>query len=315
MNPPPDQCNGKRPGILVTSLALLGVLVLYPVTGAVLTLFATGGRGIDPDFRLLDPAMIPELRWAQAVGQLLALGIPAFLLAWPLSGGRSPFGSRNLSWLGIGPLPEVRMLVAAAVGMLLLQPLMYSITEAQNLVLPYLGDVGRAMLRDQDRLELFIRKLTASDSAVGFLGVAFVLVVTPAFCEELFFRGYVQKSFSLSLDPAKALFLTGFVFALFHFEPSNIIPLTLLGWYIGYIYQKSGSLAVPAIAHGTNNLAALLFLEGDSWISGLPVFRGGLGIMSMWQWWVFVVVCLAAFIVLIRRFPEPAASAQTDINA
>ncbi|NTV02703.1 MAG: CPBP family intramembrane metalloprotease [Chlorobiaceae bacterium] len=314
MNPLAEHQTAKRPGILSTSLALLGVLVLYPLAGALLTLLATGWRGIDPDFSLLDPAVMPRIRIAQAVGQLLALGIPALLLAWRHSGSRTPFDSLNLAWLGIGPRPGLRALATASAGMLLLQPLMYSITEVQNLGLPYLGEAGRAMLRDQARLEMFIRKIAASDSFVGFLGVAAVLVATPAFCEELFFRGYVQKSFSSRLSPAKGVVLTGFVFALFHLEPSNIVPLTLLGWYIGYIYQKSGSLAVPAIAHGTNNLLALLFLEAEPRLSGLSMTGEGQGLVSMWRWWAFVLASLALFFVLIRRFPEPAAALQSDIN-
>ena len=314
MNSYDEPRGGKSPGILATSLALLGVLVLYPLAGALLTLLATGWRGINPDFRLLDPSMMSRLRVAQAVGQLLALCVPALLLAWRHSGARSPFESRNLSWLGIGPRPGSASLLAAAAGMLLLQPLMYSITEMQNLGLPYLGEAGQAMLRDQERLELFIRKIAASDSFAGFLGVAVVLVATPAFCEELFFRGYVQKSFSARLSPVRGVLLTGFVFALFHLEPSNIVPLTLLGWYIGYIYEKSGSLAVPAIAHGTNNLMALLLLEIEPWFAGLPEAWRSQGMVSMWQWWVFVLACLILFFLLIRRFPEPAVSAKFDIN-
>jgi hypothetical protein len=314
MNPDDKPRGGKSPGLLATSLALLGVLVLYPLAGSLLTLLATGWHGIDPDFRLLDPAVMPRLRMAQAVGQLLALCVPALLLAWRPSGGRSPIDSRTLSWLGLGPRPGVGVLLAASAGMLLLQPLMYSITEVQNLGLPYLGEAGQAMLRDQERLELFIRKIASSDSVTGFLGVAAVLVATPAFCEELFFRGYVQKCFVVRLSPAKGVVLTGFVFALFHLEPSNIVPLTLLGWYIGYIYEKSGSLAVPAIAHGTNNLAALLLLESEPRLSGLPVAWQSQGVVSMWQWWAIVLASLILFFLLIRRFPEPVASVKFDIN-
>ena len=314
MNPLVETGSGRRPGILSTSLALFGVLLLYPLAGALLTMLATGWRGIDPDFRLLDPAVMSRLRIAQAVGQVLALAIPALLLAWRHSGSRTPFDAENLSWLGLGTRPGPGILAAASAGMLLLQPLMYSITELQNLLLPYLGEAGRAMLRDQGRLELFIRKIAASDSVPGFIGVVAVLVATPALCEELFFRGYVQKSFSVALSPAKGLLLTGFIFALFHLEPSNIVPLTLLGWYIGYIYRKSGNLAVPAVAHGTNNLAALLFLEGEGRLSGLPVASGSYSLVSMWQWWLFVAASCALFVLLIRRFPEPAASANSDIN-
>jgi hypothetical protein len=300
---------GKPPGMLFICLVLIAMLVLYPLAGAALTLLATGGRLVGLDSGNLDVAMLPRLRAAQAIGQVLALALPAILLAGRHSGSRTPFSAGNFAWLGISWPVRLLQLLMASAGMLLLQPLMYSIVEVQNLLLPFFGEAGKAMLRNQQRLDQFIRWIASSDSLPGFMEVAAVLALTPALCEELFFRGYVQKSFSSILSPLRAVLLTGFVFALFHMEPSNLLPLTLLGWYIGYIYLKSGNLAVPAVAHGTNNLAALLFLQGDRLISGIPLLSGGQGIVSMWQWWVFVLVSLVLFFVLLPRFTEPTASA------
>jgi hypothetical protein len=315
MDPLTEPQEVKSPGIMFTSMVLLAVLVLYPLAGGGLTLLATGGRLVDPDFRMFGTSILPRLRAAQAAGQVIALALPALLLAWRFSGSRTLFGKANLSWLGLGRPAGFVPLLKASAGILLLQPLMYSITEVQNLGLPLLGEAGRAMLHDQERLDLIIRKLTAFDSMPGFLEVALVIVATPALCEELFFRGFVQKGFSSSLPPVKAIFLSGFVFALFHMQPSNVLPLTLLGWYIGYIYLKTGNLAVPAAAHGTNNLAALLFLQAELRFSGLSLTEGGPGIVTMWQWWVFVLVSLVIFFVLMRRFHVPTASAQFDNNA
>ncbi|NTU58016.1 MAG: CPBP family intramembrane metalloprotease [Chlorobiaceae bacterium] len=311
MNSLAEQKGFKRPGLAGTSLVLLSILIAYPISGMILTKLVAGGRSIDPDFQWIDATVLPRLLAAQAVGQILVLGLPVFWLARRVTGSGA-FERANLAWLGIGRRGGVRSLVMAATGILLLQPFLYSIVELQNLILPLLGEAGRDMLRDQTRLDLFIRKIAGGGSLSGFLAAAAVLVLTPAICEELFFRGFVQKSFAGILTPNKAVLLTGLVFALFHMELFNLVPLTLLGWYIGYIYVQSDDLTVPAVAHGTNNLAALVLIQVQARLGVTDSGTAASGLLVMWQWWVFVVLSLIVFFLLIRRFPERPASADAD---
>lgn len=312
MNPRSESQAGSRPGLLYISMVLLAMLVLYPLAGAALTMAVTGGRLLDSSINMFDSTMLPRIRAAQAVGQFLVLALPVFWLARRFSGSSTLFSPTNLRWLGVVSEGRLRPIVTAGFCMLLLQPLMYTIAEFQNMLLPFLGETGKTLMRQQELLELFIRKLSASSSLPEFLSVAGVLVLTPAICEELFFRGYVQRAVSENLSPARGVLLTGFVFALFHMEPVNILPLTLLGWFIGYIYRKTGNLAVPAVAHGMNNFVALLLLEVDLRFSGLSLSSGDAGILLLWQWWAIVLVSLALFFMLMRRFPETAASVQSD---
>jgi uncharacterized protein len=312
MNSMPEKRGGRLLGLFYIVLALLVLLVLYPLVGVILTMAATGGRLINPGFVSIDAETLARLRAVQAVGQVLVLALPVFWIARWFSGSRKPFGPVNLRWLGIAAPRKAASLAAAAAGMLLLQPAMYTIAELQNRLMPLFGEKGREFLQEQERLELIIRTLASAGSFPEFLAVAAVLVVTPAICEELFFRGYVQKGFSEYLAPGRAVLLTGFVFALFHMEPTNIVPLTLLGWFIGYIYQKSGSLAIPATAHATNNLMALLLLQFDLRFNGASLSDGDARILFMWQWWAVVLACLALFFLLAGRFPETAASGQPD---
>ncbi|NTW51426.1 MAG: CPBP family intramembrane metalloprotease [Chlorobiaceae bacterium] len=306
MNSVPDMPDVKRPALVGTIMVLLSILVAYPLVGSILTMLVARGRTMDSDFRWIDGSVLPLLLAAQVIGQLVVLALPVFLLARRYSGGHL-FDRANLSWLGIGNSANLRAALRAAAGMVLLQPFLYSIVEVQNLLLPFLGETGRDMLRDQARLDLFLRKIAGEASPGGFLAAAAVLVLTPSICEELFFRGFIQKSFAQILTPNKAFLITGFVFALFHMEWFNLVPLTLLGWYIGYIYVKSGDLSVPAVAHGTNNLMALVLLKAE----GLPGLAGAgdasVGLLVKWQWWLFVLFSLVIFFLLIRRFPEKAA--------
>jgi membrane protease YdiL (CAAX protease family) len=302
------------PGLVHLAIVLCAILVLYPLAGYVLTMIATGARPIVPDAGAPDPSLLSRIRFAQVAGQLLVLALPVFWLAKRFSGSPSAFGRGNLIWLGFVRPSGFRPLLAAACGMLLLQPLMYTVVELQNLALPMLGPAGLELLRQQAQLESFIRKLAGFGSFPEFLAVTGMLVATPALCEELFFRGYVQRAFMGRLRPGAAVFLSGFVFALFHMEPANIVPLTLLGGFIGYIYRKTGTLAVPGAAHAANNFAALMLLRAESHFPGVSISGQGATIVSMWQWWALVLVSLVLFFRLVGRFPGDAPPTQPDNN-
>lgn len=314
MNSQSEPRSVARPGLVHLSIVLCAVLVLYPLAGYLLTMIATGARPIALDAGGLEPTLLSRIRLAQVAGQLLVLAMPVFWLARRFSGSPSAFGRDNLVWLGIVRPSGIRPLFAAASGMLLLQPLMYTVVELQNLLLRQLGPAGIELLRQQERLELLIRKLAGVGSFPEFLAVAGMLVATPAICEELFFRGYAQRAFMARLRPGVAVFLSGFVFALFHMEPANIVPLTLLGWFIGYIYRKTGTLSVPAVAHAANNFVALMLLLAESRIPGLSISGGDAAIVSMWQWWVLLLVTMVLFFMLMRRFPGEVPSRQPDNN-
>lgn len=312
-----DSQSPASAGFVPNSLVLLSALVAYPLAGALLTSLLTGGVPADSDFRWLEGSMLARFRAAQALGQVVVLGLPVFWLARRYSGSARPFSVINLSYLGIGNSGNPLQLFFAAAGMLLLQPFLYSLVEVQNLLLPYLGETGVQMLRENERLELFIRKLAESDSVGGFLMVAGVLVLVPACCEELFFRGFIQKNYGLAFSPNTSVLFTGFVFALFHMEPANFLPLTLLGCYIGYIYMKTDNLAVPVVAHGINNLAALLFLQKGEWPSGAAGVPEGAALLASWYWWGIVLCSSGLFFMLMVRFSGSALPRQNmnDNNA
>jgi len=310
MNFTDDSKQCRHPGLFDTALVLLSVLAVYPIAGSLLTVLVTGGVSLGEGFRGLTGPVVSKLLAAQALGQIAVLALPVFWLVSRFSGG-GLFGRATLSWLGIGKQGGVRLALMAGAGMLLLQPALYSIVELQTLLLPYLGTLGKTLASEQAVLDQFIRILAGDASIGGSILSALVLVLTPAFCEELFFRGYIQKSLAVNLDPRRAVLFTGVVFALFHMEWFNFAPLTLLGWYIGYIYLKSDNLLVPAIAHGTNNLAALVLLKTGV-DSGGGATDAASGVVGYWPWWVLVAVSLFLFFLLIRSFPVRPALQDAD---
>ncbi len=120
--------------------------------------------------------------------------------------------------------------------------------------------------------EFFIRKLNIPDflaqlnaqiftsySSQELLFLIVAVCITPAVCEEMLFRGYVQRTLERTLG-MKSVFITGVIFGLYHMQPLNLMSLSFLGILIGYFYYRSKSLVPCIFAHFTNNLLAVLSL-------------------------------------------------------
>ena len=244
-----------------TSATLLVVLVLYPLFGAAIMSLVLPEAGSGEAFSWFDKQDLPAIRTVQVVGQVFVLVLPVFFLAGLHTGERRPFSKKNLEFLGLGHKVSGYGVLLAVIGVLLLQPFIYVVIEGIGYLLPYLGEFGEGLLEDQQRLERFLMFLAGADSFSEFLAVAFVIAVIPAFCEEVFFRGYIQKNYMDALSPAGGILLTGFVFGLFHLSPANLVPLTFMGWYLGYVYYKTQSLFVPVTVHFCNNLLSLAVLQ------------------------------------------------------
>ena len=297
----PDQFAQWRPSFLTNTIYLIVVMLLYPLAGGLLLSFVSGGSDATLFLSRIAERQLFSIRLIQAVGQIFLLALPVLLLAAWHTGQKNPFSSQSFAFLGIGGRVDFCVVVLAVCGIFLLQPLLYTITAFQDHYLwPSLGSAGAEVVRQRDAMESFIKELAQVRSGSEFFFVAFVFAFTPAFCEELFFRGYIQQNYTRAISSGNAVVLTGLIFAFFHLSAANLFPLALLGWYIGYIYSATGNLAIPLVVHFANNMAALLllfFTEGRK-LEGAAESRALLG--SPW-WWIVVSGSLLLFVMVLRR--------------
>jgi membrane protease YdiL (CAAX protease family) len=304
---PSDLFVARRPAFFANTLVLAIIMVLYPLAGVLLLWVVKGVTGEAGSLLHPSSSMLQIMRLSQAVGQILVLALPVILLAGVHTKSRNPFSLRSLSFLGVGRLADLTTVFLAVSGIFLLQPFLQTVIELQNIyVWPALGAAGQAVIRQQNVMESFIKALALVHTIPDFFVVCIVFSFTPALCEELLFRGYIQQNYTRSMSPAFAVFLTGLIFAFFHMSAANLFPLAVLGWYIGYIYSKTGSLLVPFIVHLVNNFTALLILyfsESGCQLKGLQMPQA---LHSLW-WWFIVAGSLLLFILLIRRFSNGSA--------
>jgi len=297
-----DSYAAKRPSFFANTSFLITIMVLYPLTGALLLTLVHGGTPVSGSLLRPDKSMLPIIRMVQSAGEFLILAVPVLFFAARHTGGKNPFSQESLAFLGIGKKVDFREIVFGLCGILLLQPLLLTLTAVQDLYLwPLLGDAGAEVILQRDVMESFIRHLALVRNFPEFVLVAFVLALTPAVCEEMFFRGYIQQNYTRSISSGGAVLLTGFVFAFFHLSAANLLPLALLGWYIGYIYNRTGNLAVPFFLHFINNLAALLlllFTEAGDAAMGIR-FES---MVTLPWWWLIVLGSFFLFVKVILLF-------------
>ena len=96
-----------------------------------------------------------------------------------------------------------------------------------------------------------------------------VMALLPAVCEEMMFRGWLQRALGQSVDYHTAIWVSAIVFSAIHFQFYGFVPRMVIGAALGYLYYYTGSLWAPIVAHFTNNAAAVVtaFLSYNGYTS------------------------------------------------
>ena len=106
-----------------------------------------------------------------------------------------------------------------------------------------------------------------NSAAVSFEGqdpvlliLATVVLAPPA--EEMIFRGMLFRRAENYMGRTGALLLSSFLFGLYHANMIQFLYAFLMGLLLAYLYEKSGTLLLPVLAHGAANLWNII----SSWI-------------------------------------------------
>jgi len=185
-----------------------------------------------------------ELIISNSVGQVLGLAGTALLFA-------RLHTSRVGAFLRVRGV-DVQLLVLAVGGVVALQPVVQWLAQL-NQALP-LPEAVRTF--EETQLEM-IRSVLESGMGVPFNLVMLALV--PGICEELLFRGYVQREFERCGGGAwGGILLSGLFFGAYHFRPTQLLPLVVLGTYLAYITWRTGSIWPAILVHIVHNGLAVV---------------------------------------------------------
>ena len=271
-----------KPGGQLLALGLIFVLFFILSTGfSVVTGFVSGGVGLK---------MVTLV-----ITQLVSFAGTALLFAYLFYGN-------PLRHLG---MPAVKgragKIVAAGLILICLLPMsdwLARLNDAWHLPqsLAVLEEKMRSMGEaTQAELEVYLGRTDIGALIVNLLVFAFV----PAVCEEMVFRGALQRLFCRMLpNPHAAIWLTAAVFSLFHGEIFAFLPRFVLGAALGYLFYYGGSLWINATAHFLNNALAIILL-----------FLGNRGIVDMQltdslnaPWYLAVIGLAIAVTIFVFAF-------------
>jgi membrane protease YdiL (CAAX protease family) len=160
-------------------------------------------------------------------------------------------------------LPKPVLLFLSVSGIILIQPFIQGYINLQdyliNNITP-LRDILKPLKEIFDLLEQSTLKIVKAYSLYEFIIVVFVICITPAICEEILFRGFVLYNLGRVMKASISILISGLLFSVYHFQPFNIIPLMILGSYLGFIVYFSGSIWTGVVCHFLNNFMATYFL-------------------------------------------------------
>ena len=112
-------------------------------------------------------------------------------------------------------------------------------------------------LSDQGTLKLMTDVIGSARGGELAL-VLLVLALGAGLAEELFFRGFLQTRLSQRLPPAVAIAIASVCFGIMHLDPVHSPVAALLGLYLGWITERTGSIVPAIVAHVVNNAMAVL---------------------------------------------------------
>lgn len=96
---------------------------------------------------------------------------------------------------------------------------------------------------------------------LGFLFYKiFVIAMLPAIGEELIFRGGLYGLLEKVSDYRMhfAAWTSGLIFAATHLQPTNLLPMTVLGAILAYLYAKFKNITYPMLFHFLFNTTTLV---------------------------------------------------------
>ncbi|KAA1259704.1 CAAX amino terminal protease self- immunity [Rubripirellula obstinata] len=122
--------------------------------------------------------------------------------------------------------------------------------------------------------------------ASGFLiPLSMMIGLTPAVCEELLFRGYIQTRLVKAWHPIIGILIASFLFAIFHMDLVHVIAVFPMGVFLGWVSWRSGSLIPAMMGHFVNNVisvvAVVMAPEGEADVLAAPVIAVSLAIIAL----------------------------------
>jgi membrane protease YdiL (CAAX protease family) len=149
----------------------------------------------------------------------------------------------------------------AVVGIVVAQPLISCIdTINKQMTFPEaLSGLEQWMRSMEDEALATMKVMMQVNHWWDVLVIIFVVCVMAGVCEELFFRGVLQKIFGrIFKNPHAAIWVTAIIFSAIHFQFYGFVTRMIMGAYLGYLLYFTRNIWVPVLVHFINNLVVTI---------------------------------------------------------
>ncbi len=289
--------NRVKPRIHPVTAALIGLFggfFLYQIVGGLLMLAVFGFD--------IKNAPVNGMRLMTVAGEILFILLPALVFA--------KFFYEDVGYIIRFKFPRIEEIFLFIIGMAVLTPLIQYYLSIQTYFinvwsksLPFVHSIKSFLDKLNAMVDQTYSNLLSTKSILEGILVVVVVSVVPALCEEVMFRGYIQKSFELKMKPIWAAIITAIFFGLYHFNPYGLIPLIGLGLYFGYAAYMSNSIFVPMSLHFVNNFIAVIFyfMFGDDDVLNSTIDKN-FNLNSSLMIFAGLLILFAGIIFFIKRY-------------
>lgn len=246
--------------VVVNFIVLAVLFFLYQIVGGVIAFFLAGGSITDEN--------VVRHRWFQTLFQVLFLALPTLWLVGLHTGKISPMHQDNRAYLGLNRSVSREVVVWGVLGAIVLNPFLSYVGDVQVVLLSEGFGLKEEVRQWKKLFDDVVEKLASAKSVGELVAVIGVMALTPAICEEVVFRGLVQRNFSRMMSASRAVVWTGVLFGVYHLNPIQTLPLIAIGIYISYLRQSSGALWLCVVAHFAFNFFSVLgifILNNSDW--------------------------------------------------
>lgn len=181
-----------------------------------------------------------------SVSQILFLGVATWIFT-----GLSTRGGRNKFLRFRTDNRTLPVMLQTVLLMVVVQPLIWMLSWL-NTQIPLSESY---MAFEETQMDLLNNFLTGEH--VVLLTIIHVGLV-PSVCEEILYRGYVQRALEKSWGVWVAIVVSGLLFGLYHIRLTQIIPLAVIGMLLAWVVWKSDSIYPAMTGHFVNNGGSVL---------------------------------------------------------
>lgn len=282
--------------LLAFTLLFLGMYIIVPLVFLIFSIPFVGMEAFEPvtvDSNMLNINLMKALQLFTQVG---IFGVSTWIFV--------RMQEDNVSQhLGLKRFSNIKTLLVSIALLFCSLPLVYvSMEWNQNLPFPEsLSGFKESLMQQQARSEEMMEIFLNTSGIGGLLFNIFLIALIPAFFEEIFFRGALQKLFFDRIKNVHiSIIIVSILFSAVHFQFFSFLPRFVLGLALGYMAFYSGSLWTAIVAHAVNNgvsvVIAWMFYNGYTSYNYHEI-----GETPHWTITVLALVLSVIFVVFLRK--------------